>query len=369
MSKALYKNNAESISAAAILATDVAVTLATGDGALFPAPAVNQHAIVTLTDGTNYEIVKVTNNATDVLTIVRAQEGTAALAWASGTTVSQRLTAAVFEAITDLEGVVGGVNQSVQAGLGSTATGIKDTAIGRNCTTSGGRSVAVGSSCTSSGGSSVAIGSNASATFYGSIAIGPYANAVGYSSVAIGRASRTISSYATSLGHGTSALHHGTAIGYACVNTMKESAKISGGIVIGKSKYSNFPHLAFAGAEVVFMTEAMSMSAITVPKFLNLPAGSVFLPTSAGVLVTDQNGVITTQPTVQVSGSMDAINYTPLTAAALTTALVAPRTFQDLAIGAQTNAYRFLKGELTVAGVSTLLYNARFYFKGIFVEE
>ena len=83
------KNRA--ISSLASDVTDVATswTLATGEGAKFPAIG-NFH--VTCED----EIVKCTSRSTDVLTIVRAQEGTSAVAHTSGKAVQLRITAGLL---------------------------------------------------------------------------------------------------------------------------------------------------------------------------------------------------------------------------------------------------------------------------------
>ncbi|MDX8382478.1 MAG: hypothetical protein R8M45_00255 [Ghiorsea sp.] len=472
MSLALYSNNAESITAASILAADLTLTLATGDGALFPAPTtvgqLASHAIVTLTDGINFEIIKVTANAADVMTIVRAQEGTTALDWAGGTTVSQRLTAAAFQSLLDMVGPYDNGTSSfasVRAGIGTTADGNTSVGIGRACTASGIKSTAMGALCTASGIDTVCVGYNSTASDsravsmgrnctssydhttavgnfcrasgYYSVSVGYGCNSTGYKAVAVGHGCFASGNYATALGTygsvggnhavGISGLAVGNetvvvgrnarcdgvgavavgrlanstganatavgissrgsavgavamganaqatatnavAIGEGCINALPDSALIQGAIAIRNTFASTAPHRDFAGAEVVFMTEALSLTAIG-NKVITMPLGSVFLPTSAGIMVTDQTGVITTQATVQVSMSTDNITFTPLTAAAITTALAAARTHQDLAIGVQTSSGLYLKGEVTVAGVSTLLYNARFYFKGIVVQE
>ena len=100
--KQLYINNGESEVGVDLAMAAVSLTLKTGDGPKFPTvpdPLVDFY-LVTLSDGPNetlWEIVKVTDRVGDVLTIVRAQEGTADLAWpAVFTTVSLRETAATM---------------------------------------------------------------------------------------------------------------------------------------------------------------------------------------------------------------------------------------------------------------------------------
>lgn len=86
MSTLLFANNAATTIAAGINAAAVSVTLAPGTGALFPNPGAGEYFIATFVDnatGLVNEIVKVTARATDVLTIVRAQEGTSAQIWST----------------------------------------------------------------------------------------------------------------------------------------------------------------------------------------------------------------------------------------------------------------------------------------------
>lgn len=94
----LYANNAESTLAADCLAAAVAVTVAAADAAKFPQPnaggATNQAFKVTLMRknvGTK-EIALCTARAGAVLTIVRAQEGTAAIDFFAGDAISARPT-------------------------------------------------------------------------------------------------------------------------------------------------------------------------------------------------------------------------------------------------------------------------------------
>lgn len=84
------KNRAFSTLASGVDDTTTSWTLATGEGAKFPT-AGDFH--VTCED----EIVKCTSRSTDVLTVVRAQEGTSAAAHVSGKAVELRITAGVVE--------------------------------------------------------------------------------------------------------------------------------------------------------------------------------------------------------------------------------------------------------------------------------
>jgi uncharacterized protein YdaL len=92
-----FSNNAASTLATGIASGATSLTLATGQGALFPTLTVGDFFYATIIAGNNptsFEIVKVTARSGDVLTITRAQEGTTAAAWNAGDKVELRLTAA-----------------------------------------------------------------------------------------------------------------------------------------------------------------------------------------------------------------------------------------------------------------------------------
>ena len=94
----LFANNAYSALLGALSAVATSLTVAAGTGDRFPSPSGTDYFLLTLADvsgGTEsaWEIVKVTARVGDVLTIVRAQEGTVARAWATATPIDLRLTA------------------------------------------------------------------------------------------------------------------------------------------------------------------------------------------------------------------------------------------------------------------------------------
>lgn len=88
-----FKNNAESTLDTAISASDLGLTVAYGDGSLFPAAGAGDYFYLTLeaTDG-SYEIVKVTARSGDSMTIVRAQEDTTARTFTAGARCELRIT-------------------------------------------------------------------------------------------------------------------------------------------------------------------------------------------------------------------------------------------------------------------------------------
>ena len=94
MSIIVFSNNASALMASGILSTDTTVTLQPGQGALFPNLSAGQIMKVTFEDTSgNIEVVHATGITGDVLTILRGQEGTTALAFSSGSRVEIRCTA------------------------------------------------------------------------------------------------------------------------------------------------------------------------------------------------------------------------------------------------------------------------------------
>lgn len=92
-----FTNNASTKLASSIVAADVALTVTTGDGALFPSLSGSDYFLCTLVSSTAREIVKVTARSVDAFTIVRAQEGTTAASFAAGDTVELRATAGTLD--------------------------------------------------------------------------------------------------------------------------------------------------------------------------------------------------------------------------------------------------------------------------------
>jgi hypothetical protein len=90
-----FSNNAVGTLAASITNTATSITLATGQGALFPALGGGDYFFLTI----NTEIVKATARSGDALTVQRAQEGTTAVGHNTGTPVRLLITAASLEAL------------------------------------------------------------------------------------------------------------------------------------------------------------------------------------------------------------------------------------------------------------------------------
>lgn len=124
----LFANNASSLAASAILSGDT--TIVVDSAASFPTPSAGQQLAVTIEDTSgNIEVVYCTGITSNTLTVVRAQEGTSAQGFASGSRVEMRVTEGVLASFlqkhggdtltntTDLTGVLAlGSSGSIQGG-------------------------------------------------------------------------------------------------------------------------------------------------------------------------------------------------------------------------------------------------------------
>lgn len=90
-------NNATSVLAGSIDGAATSFSVTAGNGAKFPTLGAGDWFPLTIVDANgNYEIVRCTARATDLLTIQRAQEGTTAASFSAGDRVDLRLTAAAL---------------------------------------------------------------------------------------------------------------------------------------------------------------------------------------------------------------------------------------------------------------------------------
>ena len=95
----LFKNNASATLATTLQLSATLLVVSGGQGALFPAPTGGDYFLLTIeSDSGNFEVCRCTSRSADALTIVRAQEGTAAQVFIAGAVVECRVTAGVLEA-------------------------------------------------------------------------------------------------------------------------------------------------------------------------------------------------------------------------------------------------------------------------------
>ena len=103
-----FANNAVSTLASGISNSATSITVASGNGALFPSLTGSEYFYATLIDASNnLEIVKCTARSSDVLTVTRAQESTTARAFSTGDRIELRITAqSLLDAATTLTSLV-----------------------------------------------------------------------------------------------------------------------------------------------------------------------------------------------------------------------------------------------------------------------
>lgn len=118
----LFMNNAWSFINGGINAVTTSILLTTGTGNRFPQPGPGDHFMLTLVgvdanlNEDSWEIVRVTARAGDLLTVERAQEGTTAVVWSTGTRIEMRATAGAFEQLqTDIDGKANTAHTHVEA--------------------------------------------------------------------------------------------------------------------------------------------------------------------------------------------------------------------------------------------------------------
>lgn len=118
MPRLIFKNNFEVALAQPTTTSDTTITIRSGSG--FPTLAANESVVATIVDaatGLQFEIITVTAVVGDVLTVQRAQEGTAARAWAAGDMLSIRTTAAsLTNTVRNFGGIPSGINLDALTG-------------------------------------------------------------------------------------------------------------------------------------------------------------------------------------------------------------------------------------------------------------
>lgn len=106
MTTYLFKNNAVSTLAASMNLVDTTLTVGTGHGARFPSPAAAQAFVITVQDGSDYEIMTCTSRTGDVLTVTRGVDNTTAQTWDVGASVDIRIPALVLESFGQVDNMI-----------------------------------------------------------------------------------------------------------------------------------------------------------------------------------------------------------------------------------------------------------------------
>jgi hypothetical protein len=100
----LFTNNATTTLGSSITNTATSLTVASGQGALFPSTASGYFFVALVNSSNQIEFVKVTARSSDTFTIVRAQGGTTARAYTAGDKVELRLISEALQNFVQLDG-------------------------------------------------------------------------------------------------------------------------------------------------------------------------------------------------------------------------------------------------------------------------
>lgn len=119
--KFLNANNATTTLAGSISNSATTLNVAAGTGVRFPAPSAGEYFVMTLRDAATSilnEIVWVTNVTGDTMTVIRAREGTTALAWAANDLADQLWTSGQAQALLQLgQSQTQAANYAVDTGI------------------------------------------------------------------------------------------------------------------------------------------------------------------------------------------------------------------------------------------------------------
>ena len=370
----LFSNNADTQLSAPLTNVGTSATLADGSG--LNTPTGGDYELLTLIAGTDVEIVSMTARTGNTITITRAQEGTTAIAWGTGTRIFAGITAGTMTAPLRNNATQAG---SLAVGAGAAATGISATAFGADA------AVALGGA---------AFGNGADAAGEDSTAVGRFSYAGGLESVAISSAYiDDLASYGVAIGPycevgethgfaaGFSALSYGVGAGAVGRNAQSYA---DNAWAVGTNAYTNAPnslHMAalpivpsgsVAAADcawrksapaVVIMSAPVSLTATTTHT-IPMPSGVTFYPEEVGIIVTAAN-TVTGQPTVRFGATSAETRYL---AATETVGLDAARKRARYITLASNEGSTTLAAEITIAGAATTL-TGQFYWRGFAVQQ
>jgi len=172
----LFVNNLDTSLSASL--SDVATTVTLTDVAVVPSPTGGDYLLLTLQEGALTEIVALTARSGNTITITRAQEGTTARSWASGTRVFAGVTAGTLVALANGFDVSGAGANSIQIGTDAEARPQGGIAIGHVAFAEGGANpnafngIAIGTGAAVYGREGIALGDGARADGASSIVAG-----------------------------------------------------------------------------------------------------------------------------------------------------------------------------------------------------
>jgi len=398
----LFSNNFDGALSATLAIAGTTATVIDGSG--LSSPTGGGFELLTLTDGSAFEIVRMTARSGNTLTITRAQEGTTAQEWAAATRIFAGVTAATLVGLQEPTptrlgpGTIASGTNAVALGINSEATAANSVAAGVNSDATAGSAIAIGDTATATGIEAVSIGWDSRAWADGAVAVGwtwadgAYSISIGYDNAARTASSIAIGEGAVVLdppGDGSGAI----AIGQYAWSEAKNAIQIgTDGIVFGDNcislgrnnidsaeqdifqvgalpavgrahfwKDATNAHWSMVACQSVIMSEKINLRATTTHT-ITIPTAARFFVDEVGLVITDASGV-TTQPTVRwgITGETEKF-----VAATLLTGLDAAHKRQRFTSLSSADGVGTLRVEITVAGAGTDL-RGRFYWKGFAV--
>lgn len=240
-----WSNNARTTLIQELSAADT--TLFVVDPQKFSSLGPEEFEIVTLSVGSQTEILKVTSRADDEWTIERAQENTTARIWPVGTIVESRITAGSLSRLSqteiqesDFPGILTSDLAPIRS-FGPGSTSAEGISVGEDCTSGAGgaavgitssaeeTSVAVGIGCSATDADACSFGTGSSASGEGSAAIGVNCVASGTSSIAAGNSSTSAGSNSVAIGEASNSSGlKSIAIGFSADAIAENSVALNG---------------------------------------------------------------------------------------------------------------------------------------------
>lgn len=335
MGAQIFKNNAQSALVASITDSDTSLLIPLADAAMFPQPfATGKVFVATLGEGDGSEIVVCHTTATvgsnHRCDIYRAQEGTTAQSWDSGTLFRMLLTAGTMDRVP--------VTRRYSAARGDYSVDIVP-AIGNDTAGATGNSaVAIGLDTAATGDASTAVGSGADALAIGAVAVGLNATV------------RSTAEYAVALGTGVA---------------QAPGVFQSGGLSVAWNTPQSWGAgyiFQFNGTqEVVVLSDEINLKttqSISEP----LPTGVTFWPDEVGVIITEASGV-SGQPSLRFGDGTTMDKYLATTATSGMSAAKDRHRFTSLASAAGADE---MSVDVITAATGTTL-KGRIYWRGFAV--
>ena len=396
----LFSNGVDTTLAASLAIGGTSATLT--DGSMLSTPTGGDFELITLSALESFEIVKVTARSANAVTIVRAQEGTAAAEWPAGTRVVTSITAGGLDLIRTPDpveigvgasasgavsmavgpGAVASGNPSVAVGIDALASGTFSTAMGPSGAALGSWSAAFGEgaraenqSCTSFGAEAysqalqaTAVGAVAKADDQNAVAVGAFSEALGWGSVVVGSFAQAQGDESTAIGLYSNVIGpRSIGLGFTNIPGSVERVFQVGALPAVPMPWGTTPESTAAytmsGSQSVIMTQPLDLKTLQT-RTIPIPLGATFFPEEVGVIITDADGV-TGQPTIRFGITGDETKFLAATATAGMDAVHDRHVYGALS---STDGAKTLRAEVTVAATGTTL-RGRIYWKGFAVVD